>query len=381
MDKDEKLQEELRQFILSVIALVEKLDTNKEAISRALFDSYRQSADLEQMGLFLNCFTHIPKAVLEQQITNILDLCHAKKLGSEGLQKFTKTIKLLDHDGFNQWPSIFEIAKCLNDSDEGWLDFLTTVRHLSMSNFKDWDSFFKMIKSLEDFRPQHVSALLTAFRHAIQYFKTENSLRGITRVLSSHPQFTEAFSHGQLDSKTWLMDKAISVWGKDWGRVFVLAGWIGVLPRFIFEYDLLVSGVRSFDIDTSSTPVAEMLNQSEVQQDWKFKAATADICQMQYPTTFVVKRKDGTTCELTETPDVIINTSCEHLPNLAAWWAQVPKGSKVILQSNDGFHIEGHVACFKTLKDFETAMNLSQIDYSGEKALPEFNRFMIIGKK
>lgn len=368
-------------FIVALIEFVEKFSSQSDIFKRVLYEGLQHSHNFEDLSSFLNSLNQHPASVAPQHLEMLLDVCNQAAARREDIFDVLKTVRLLASQNYSQWDEFYTTLGFLNAHNVTLSEFLMTIRHFQEVQYKEWGSFFKMIKSLEDFRPQHVSALLTAFRHAIQYFKTENSLRGITRVLSSHPQFTEAFSYGQLDSKTWLMDKAISVWGKDWGRVFVLAGWIGVLPRFIFEYDLAVSGVRSFDIDPSSTPVAEMLNQAEVQEDWKFKAATVDICQMQFPATFVVKRKDGSTCELTETPDVIINTSCEHLPNLAAWWAQIPKGSKVILQSNDGFHIEGHVACFKTLKDFETAMNLSQIDYSGEKVLPEFNRFMIIGKK
>jgi hypothetical protein len=82
-----------------------------------------------------------------------------------------------------------------------------------------------------------------------------------------------------------------------------------------------------------------------------------------------------------DSPDIVINTSCEHMANIDAWWSQIPKGTRVILQSNDGFHIPDHSRCFATLSDFREAMNLSEVAFAGEKSLPEFNRFMLIGKK
>jgi hypothetical protein len=161
----------------------------------------------------------------------------------------------------------------------------------------------------------------------------------------------------------------------------VLAGWIGFLPRFIFDAGIQVSAVRSFDIDPGVGPAAEILNQTYVQKDWMFKSSTKDITEMTYPGNFDVQRKDGSLCELYEMPDVVINTSCEHIADIASWWNQIPRGTRVIVQSNDAFHIEEHVRCFKTLAEFEAAMGLSQVEYRGEKRLADFNRFMLIGRR
>jgi hypothetical protein len=160
-----------------------------------------------------------------------------------------------------------------------------------------------------------------------------------------------------------------------------LAGWIGFLPRFIFDAGVHVTGIRSFDIDPECGPAAESLNQAQVQKDWLFKSSTQDITQMRYPTNFTVRRKDGSAVEMFESPEVVINTSCEHIADISSWWDQIPKGMRVIVQSNDAFHIAEHVRCFKSLAEFEAAMNMSQVDYRGEKRLADFNRFMLIGRK
>ena len=37
------------------------------------------------------------------------------------------------------------------------------------------------------------------------------------------------------------------------------------------------------------------------------------------------------------TGDLVINTSCEHLPDFDRWWKRIPAGQQVVLQSNDYF--------------------------------------------
>jgi hypothetical protein len=149
----------------------------------------------------------------------------------------------------------------------------------------------------------------------------------------------------------------------------------------MYDQQIEVLKVRSFDVDAKANLASERINQIEVQQNWAYKSSTQDITEMQYPATYNVLRKDGSVCELCEMPEVIINTSCEHIEDINSWWKQIPNGTKVILQSNNGFHIPEHVACFNTLQDFANAMQLSRIDYQGEKDLPEFKRFMLIGVK
>lgn len=266
-------------------------------------------------------------------------------------------------------------AQCLEE-------YCLTIRHISEFKVIDaWFEFFRMIRTVEkEERPTYPS-ILTAVRHTLPYFQHSTSFHGIFRALAEAPQYSEAFAYGQLDSKKWLIDEATNCWGKNWGTIFVLAGWIGALSRMIFDRQIQTTKIRAFDIDEDVSKTSEVLNQQEVQKDWQYKSSAQDITQMSYPTTYIVQRKDGSACELVDTPDVVINTSCEHIADISSWWSQIPSGTKVILQSNDGFHIPEHVACFKTLTDFEKAMKLSHVDYRGEKALPEFNRFMLIGIK
>ena len=80
-------------------------------------------------------------------------------------------------------------------------------------------------------------------------------------------------------------------------------------------------------------------------------------------------------------PDSIVNTSCEHIEDFNKWWDKIPPGSLLILQTNDGFDIPGHINCVKDLEDFEKQTPFTTTIYSGAKQMPKFIRFMRIGFK
>ena len=296
---------------------------------------------------------------------------------------FLNTTRMLSGVGdYRDWTEFFISVKtlCLN-TFASIQDLFTTIRFLAPTKFPAWSSFYTACKKL-NLSDKEGGAFFEAIRHSRHYFLTQESFQGILRALAETPEFSEALAFGQLDSKKWLLEEAVKVWSPNWGdTVFVLAGWVGLLPRMIYDQQIEVLKIRSFDVDASANRASESINQVEVQQDWAYKSSTQDITKMQYPTTYKVLRKDGSACELCEMPDVVINTSCEHIADINSWWEQIPAGTKVILQSNNGFHIPEHVACFSTLQDFAKAMQLSRIDYQGEKDLPEFKRFMLIGVK
>jgi hypothetical protein len=344
--KEKVCDQDLLLFVLHLFELLEKKNIEKSFLKQVLTDAIGftdKTSDLERL-------LHSILLISDQMTPQL-------------------TKEVLDSN------SLMGKANCLDE-------YCMTIRHLALELPSTvWPDFFRMIRKIQEPQKEKYRQLLSAVRHSLSYFSQPESFQGIFRALAQAPEFSEAFSYGQLDSKRWLIEEATSCWGKNWGAVFVLAGWIGVLPRMICDAQIQTTKIRSFDVDENANKISEALNQLEVQKDWQYKSSASDVTKLQYPTTYKVRRKDGTDCELFDQPDVVINTSCEHIADISSWWSQIPHGTKVILQSNDGFQIPEHVACFKTLDDFEKAMGLSKVDYRGEKALPEFNRFMLIGQK
>jgi hypothetical protein len=116
-------------------------------------------------------------------------------------------------------------------------------------------------------------------------------------------------------------------------------------------------------------------------QNWKFKASTMNIHDIEYPGHFKTLRSNGTECELWDKPDTIINTSCEHIIDFKSWYNKIPTGTLLILQSNNFFEIEDHVNCYKNVQEFVTDCPMSELQFADELDCGEYKRFMIIGQK
>jgi hypothetical protein len=80
-------------------------------------------------------------------------------------------------------------------------------------------------------------------------------------------------------------------------------------------------------------------------------------------------------------PDLIVNTSCEHLADFGGWFARVPAGQLVALQSNDYYAIAEHVNCVPDLAAFRAQAPLGEVLYAGEQPRKRYRRFMLIGRK
>lgn len=202
--------------------------------------------------------------------------------------------------------------------------------------------------------------------------------RTLTVFPEAEDHLSRAFSLGQLKSKLWLIEKLPN----NLGNVFICAGWVGTLANIMFEKcPTKFKSIRSFDIDPVCELVADELNRKYLADSWKFKAATLDIFEMTYPTSFNATKSDGSVVTLKETPDTIINTSCEHLDNFDRWYSRIPYGKLVILQSNNYFDVAEHVNCVKSVDELEASAPMTRVIYKGELDLEKYKRFMLIGIK
>jgi hypothetical protein len=192
----------------------------------------------------------------------------------------------------------------------------------------------------------------------------------------------DCFARGQLESKLWLV-RELQQCDIPLGTVFICAGWYATIATMLFESDIEVDKIRSFDMDTTCASIAEVFNKPWVVDAWKFKASYKDIHDIDFTgkTPYSVYKSNGEEQLLLDSPDTILNTSCEHIENFEEWYAKIPDGKLVILQSNNFYDVEEHVNCVADVDEFINTAPMSTVLYSGELALPKYNRFMIIGYK
>jgi hypothetical protein len=170
----------------------------------------------------------------------------------------------------------------------------------------------------------------------------------------------------QLVGKAWAVDTLLLLTHGMLGRVRVIAGWHGLLSAMLLNDNrLAVTHIESVDLEAECAPVA-----TEVCAPWaadaRFAAVTADAMACDYP--------PGRW-------NWIINTSCEHFPPDGSWWSLVPKGQRVLLQSNDLFAEANHQSCAHSVEEFIQQHPMSNVWFAGALAMTTFTRFMLVGEK
>ncbi|MEC8173230.1 MAG: hypothetical protein VX090_07610, partial [Pseudomonadota bacterium] len=137
-----------------------------------------------------------------------------------------------------------------------------------------------------------------------------------------------------------------------------------------------VNHITSFDIDPSCALIADSLNADAVERR-VFSTVTADILQLRY-TEDSVQINDR---RVSAYPDLLINTSCEHLEDFDAWFRVMPQSTLLVLQSNDYFSEAEHVNCQPDLAAFQEQAPMRELIFAGELEFDKYTRFMLIGRR
>lgn len=191
------------------------------------------------------------------------------------------------------------------------------------------------------------------------------------------PEFSfdaTAFMSGQIRSKIWMISKlenyVPTLIGSRPVTIWLLGGWYGMTAFLMASRDRLrVASYQTFDIDPHATAGALVLNESLVASEL-FKAQTLDVSLLDYEAHGVY-------------PDIVINTSVEHMPD-DNWWHSIPSGMIVVLQSNDMPHDDDHVSNVTSVSEICDRYKFDEIFFTGDISLNSdelFRRFMVIGRK
>lgn len=265
-------------------------------------------------------------------------------------------------------PSVLDfIMKLKPDELESLKMFLTWSPSL-MAKLRDQPAHLSVLHRVWDIvdRESFVKAYFSIYEHSTS---NKNSV-------------LDAFSQGQLDSKNWLINVTRDL-DLELGNTWTLCGWYGTLAYLMFlrMSEIRFKTIRSFDVDPSCAWLADTLNRPAVIAGWKFKATTIDVNDMFYDDfDYVTTKYDGSTQQVRETADTIINTSCDHMDR-NKWYERIPAGKLVILQNNDFIEHGDHVNNVTSIDEFERNYPMRELLYSGELDCRRYKRFMLIGRK
>ena len=110
----------------------------------------------------------------------------------------------------------------------------------------------------------------------------------------------ESFWKGQIKSKLWLIDNLAAHVSAGTNNIVIHGGWNGVLASLLFQTTIKIDKIVSIDVDPACEEIANTVNKIE-EISGKFTAITCDMTKYRY--TFF--------------PDIVINTSCEHISQYA----------------------------------------------------------------
>jgi hypothetical protein len=208
-------------------------------------------------------------------------------------------------------------------------------------------------------------------------------LYNILTVIKDYPNLTDdlfdSFSDNQFASKGALIDAVnrLNILNKE-STVVIWGSWYGsiLIPSLADK----VKKVISIDLDNTPLQIAK----NQLFKKYKNVDYICDdvfkTCRKQYLDT-----------------NLIINTSCEHMPPMKEWkWfgpgalkedgilGKDPKLSSncyFAFQSNNMFGIEGHVNCVNSLEEFKDQMpKRAKILYEEEVKDTRGTRYMLVGK-
>lgn len=196
---------------------------------------------------------------------------------------------------------------------------------------------------------------------------------------------SDAYSRGQVQSKIWLVSELAKV-SDSFDNIVILAGWYGQLVRMLNQ-KIKFEKVRVLDIDRDACIISDKIFNAEYLDSYKVKSVHADISKFELIQQGLLldieKFETGKIYRELFLPDLIINTSAEHLDD--DWYNRIrfknlDNKPIVAIQSNNLFDVPEHVNCVHSIDHMQKKFPMSELLYSGEIQLKGYKRFMLIGR-
>lgn len=173
----------------------------------------------------------------------------------------------------------------------------------------------------------------------------------------------ESFWKGQIHSKLWLIENLAKFVEDKPNDIVIHGGWNGVLASLLFNSSIQIKHITSVDIDSNCKDIANTVNK-RYEIEGRFTAVTEDMSEYTYK----------------NMPDVVINTSAEHVLDnkLRTWFSKIPTTALCSIQSNNYFELDEHINCVNTSQELENKFPL-KTKYLDSLVTQKYIRFMIIG--
>lgn len=170
------------------------------------------------------------------------------------------------------------------------------------------------------------------------------------------------FSKSQILSKLW-MAETLSKFKLNFNSILLIGGWL--THHSLFLKDISYSNLYSIDPDSSINSLVNAMNPD------------AQVCNKNVQDCFD-EAGNIVFNDIVIEPDLIINTSAEHMDN--TWFEKLRPGTTVLIQSNSSPEFQ-HINYSENFGAFLKKYPISNVYYRGETTFPNYKRFMIYGVK
>lgn len=185
--------------------------------------------------------------------------------------------------------------------------------------------------------------------------------------------YLESISPNQLKCKRWAVDELTKVvnerkvnYPEDRYDVELIGGWFGWPLLDYLSAELPLNRVRNIDKDPLCANISHLYDQ-KFDHNFEYIFFQHDIMEIND----------------TYSPRIVINTSCEHMPNMK----DIIKSRKYntdkalfLLQSNNMKDIEDHINCVDSPEELCDQAGFTKLYYKGSLELETYTRYMVIGK-
>jgi hypothetical protein len=212
--------------------------------------------------------------------------------------------------------------------------------------------------------------------------------RGINNYLKEKHEgssIQDAMSRSQIRSKIWLVEELSKI-SSNFDNVAVMAGWFGQI-KTIYDKRLTYSKMRIIELDKEACETSDYIFNIANLENYKVKSVNANINELTlYKNGYeweVENFREGTKYSEKFLPDLIINTSAEHMTE--EWYNQIrfknmESDPIVAIQSNNLFDIPEHINCVHSVDHIKKKFPMKEILFEGELQLKGYKRVMLIGR-
>lgn len=312
-----------------------------------------QNPRLEMARLHLQ---HL-SATLPPQLRNLADLCHSMTKSNTNESAYrsllTYLTQVLEKQGLEQLA--IETGKLLKSMSQP--DFAESIVNTELARLDRQFPNDKIFRNIMSYQKLHLDG---------------SALR-------------DAFSRGQIKSKIWLIQELANL-NMHYHNVLVMAGWFGQLMH-IYSTQLTYGKMRIVELDPAACETSDYVFNLDNLTEHKVKAVCADINQLTLHQNgyewSVENFRDNTSYTEKFLPDLIINTSAEHMTE--AWFhqlrsKQLASDPIVAIQSNNLFDIAEHVNCVHSVDHMMKKFPMREVLFAGELQLKGYKRVMLIGR-